>query len=82
MARREYPDDSEIGGEPPPQIVHNHYQTKNGNGGSNISTLNSILLACLLGIVGFVGLKVWNMSERLVKVETNIETILREARNL
>lgn len=62
-----------------PRVVHYH-QTKNGNSNNaNISTLNSILLACLLGIVGFVGLKVWNISERLVKVETNVEMILQES---
>jgi hypothetical protein len=76
--RDPYPDDSEVGGDPP-QIVHNHYsQSKNGNG-VNASGLNSVLLACLIGIVGFLGIQLWNMNDRLARVETNVQTIMQQS---
>lgn len=70
-------DESENGVDTPPQVIHNHYQTKNGNGGVAVSGLNSILLACLIGIVGFLGIQLWNMNDRLARVETNVQTILQ-----
>lgn len=77
--REPYPDDSEVGGDPPPTVVHNHYsQSKNGNGGVNVSGLNSVLLACLIGIVGFLGIQLWNMNDRLARVETNVQTIMQQ----
>lgn len=77
----DYPDDSEVGGDPPPTVVHNHYsQSKNGtgNGGVSVSGLNSVLLACLIGIVGFLGIQLWNMNDRLARVETNVQTIMQQ----
>lgn len=69
----DYPPDSEVGA---PRVVHNHYsQSRNGNGG-NTSQLNTILLAALIAIIGFVGVNVWNMNDRLARVETNVSTLL------
>jgi len=56
-----------------PREVHYH-QTKNGNG--DASRLNTILLAALIAIIGFVGVNVWNMNDRLARVETNVSTLL------
>lgn len=62
------------------QIVHNHYntQTKNGNGNGN--GVNKLVWGCagvfaltILGINAFVGAKVWEISERLARVETTLE---------
>jgi hypothetical protein len=59
-----------------PRVVHNHYsQAKNGENGV-AAKLNSILLACLLAIVGFLGFQLWNMNDRLARVETNVSTLL------
>jgi hypothetical protein len=74
MRPGEYPEDSEVGA---PRVVHNHYnQSKSGNGGNDASRLNTILLAALIAIIGFVGVNVWNMNDRLARVETNVSTLL------
>lgn len=74
MSPRERRDESENGVDPP-QHVHYH-QTKNGN--SSNSSLNTILLGCLLAIVGFLGIQLWNMNERLARLETNVAISLRQ----
>lgn len=57
-----------------PRVVHYH-QTKNGDNGM-ATKLNNILLACLLAIVGFLGVQLWNMNDRLARVETNVSALL------
>lgn len=77
MPRRDddYPDDSELGG-PPPRIIHNHHysQTKNGNGTVNklVWGAAGVLALTILGINAFVGAKVWEISERLARVEATL----------
>jgi hypothetical protein len=49
---------------------HYHQMRGGGNGnGSTSSKLNSVLLYCLLAIVGFIGVQVWGMNSRLASVE-------------
>lgn len=75
-------DDPEIFEDPPPSIVrpvevHNHFsQSKNGNGAS----VNKLVWGCavvlavmILGIQSYVGAKVWEMSERLARVEATLQ---------
>lgn len=69
--RDDYPEDSEVGG-PPPRHVHYH-QTKNGD------RANTILLACLLGIVGFVGMQVWMMNARMSAVEVTLSLLVQRS---
>lgn len=77
--RDEYPEDCELGGEPPPTVIHNHYsQSKNGNGNGN--GVNKLVWGCaavlalmILGIQAFVGSKVWEISERLARVEATLD---------
>jgi hypothetical protein len=58
-----------------PRVVHNHYaQSKNGNG--ETSRVNTILLAALIAIIGFVGVKVWTLSESVARLETNVAVLL------
>jgi hypothetical protein len=56
-----------------PRIVHYH-QTKNGEGSN--SKFNSMMLACLLAIVGFLGVQVWFMADRMARLETNVQILL------
>ena len=59
-----------------PRVVHNHYsQSKNSSGVSG-STLNTILLACLIAIVGFVGAKVWQMSSDVSAMQNTLTLIV------
>ena len=75
MGNRETRDESENGVDQPPTVIHNHYsQSKNGNG--NGPNINSVLLACIIGILGFLGLQIWNMNERLTRVETNVQIVV------
>jgi len=81
MGNREARDESENGVDQPPTIIHNHYSqnSKNGNGANIASGLNSVLLACLIGIVGFLGIQLWNMNDRLARVETNLQIVMRQS---
>lgn len=73
----DYPDDSELGGQPP-QINHYHYsQSKNGNG--NGGKTNTILLAALLAIVGFVGIQVWIMNGRMAAFEATLTLLVQRS---
>lgn len=61
-----------------PRVVHNHYeQMKNGTSAAMASKLNSVLLTVVLAVVGFLGVQLWNMSDRLARVETNVTTLLQ-----
>lgn len=57
-------------------VVHNHY-TQHRNGGTDGSKINTILLGCLLAIVGFLGIQIWNFNDRLARLETSV-TILTQ----
>lgn len=77
VPRDQYPDDSELGGEPPPTVIHNHYsQNRNGNG-NGVNKLvwgcAAVLALMILGIQAFVGSKVWEISERLARVEATLD---------
>ena len=71
-------DDDEAENLSPRRVTNNYYQSKNGNGTSSgaITNLNNVLLACLLAIIGFLGLQIWNINDRLARVETNVSTLL------
>lgn len=60
-------EDSELG-----QVVNHYHSKAAGNNG----TVNNVLLLCLLAIVGFLGIQLWNMNDRLARVETNVSAIL------
>jgi len=57
-----------------PRVVHYH-QTKQGTESAN-SKFNTMMLACILAIIGFLGIQIWNMNDRLARVETNVSTLL------
>ena len=47
------------------------------HGDSGNGKILLLLLGTLIAIVGFVGGQVWAMSDRLARVETNVQTILK-----
>lgn len=58
-------------------VVHNHYtQSKNGNGNGQASRLNTILIACAIGILAFMGTQVWTMNTRLASVEVVLNLLV------
>lgn len=73
MAPRERREDDSESGVDPPQHVHHYHQTKNGH------TQNTILLACLIAIVGFVGLQVWLMNARMSAVEAMVSLLVQRS---
>ena len=82
----DYPDDSELGGDPP-EVHHHHYsQSKNGNGNGVLVKITlgmcGFLLALLVGMQGYM----WrdqldfqnDMIDRLARVETRLEALADE----
>lgn len=67
-------DDGEVG----VRVVHHHYtQSKNGRGdGINI---NTVLLACLIGVVAFVGAQVWSMNGRMAAFEATLTLLVQRS---
>jgi hypothetical protein len=64
-----------------PRVVHNHHYSQskaNGNGNGNglnkvIWAIAGVLAIMILGIQSFVAAKVWDISERLARVEARQE---------
>ena len=78
MAPREYPEDSELGGEPV-TVVHNHYsQVKNGNGDANrvVWGVAAFAVVCLVTINGIMWSKLWDMSKAMTRLETHMAMVL------
>lgn len=78
----DYDPESELGGEPA-TVIHNHYsQSKSGNG-NGVNKLvwgcAAVLALMILGIQAFVGGKVWEMSDRLARVEATLEARLNQS---
>ena len=72
--REPYPDDSELGGEPPRHV--NYHQTKSNGSGDK---LNTVLLACLLAIMGFIGIQVWMMNGRMGAFEATLTLLVQRS---
>jgi hypothetical protein len=63
----------------PQQIVHNHYeQRKNGDNGM-ASKFNSAMLACLLAIMGFMGIQLWQMNGRMAAFEATLTLMVQRS---
>lgn len=67
--------------QPEAREVHHHYHNDRGtngskNGNGNGVGLNTVLLGCLLAIIGFLGVQLWGINGRLTAAETNITTLL------
>lgn len=80
VPRDQYPDDSELGGEPPPTVIHNHYsQSKNGNGDVNkiVWGIAAFAVICLVTINGVMWSKLWTMSETMTRLETQMAIVLQ-----
>jgi hypothetical protein len=61
-----------------PRVVHNHYsQSKLSNG--NGDKLNTVLLACLLAIMGFIGIQVWIMNGRMGAFEATLTLLVQRS---
>ena len=72
--RENYPEDSELGGEPP---RHVHYHQTKGNGHGD--RLNTVLLGCLLAIMGFIGIQVWVMNGRMAAFEATLTLLVQRS---
>lgn len=57
-------------------VHHHHYTQSRSNGGSDNSKTNTILLGCLLAIVGFIGIQVWMMNGRMTAIEVTQNILL------
>lgn len=67
-------DDESENGVDPPRHVHYH-QTKNGGS----ERANTILLAALLAIVGFMGIQVWLMNGRMSAFEATLNLLVQRS---
>ncbi len=73
---RNYAEDSELS----PRVVHNHYsQSKNGNGNGGPDRATAVLLTCLLGVVGFMGVQVWMMNGRMAAFEATLSILVQRS---
>lgn len=66
-------DDESENGVDPPRHVHYH-QIKNGG-----DRTNTILLAALIAIVGFVGVQVWVMNGRMSAFEATLNLLVQRS---
>lgn len=75
--RDDYDPESELGGDPAPTVIHNHYSQNRNGSGNGVNKLvwgcAAVLALMLLGIQAFVGSKVWEISERLARVEATLD---------
>lgn len=81
--RDDYPEDSELGGEPPPRIVHNHYsQNRNGNGAANkavwwVAGIAVVALLSINGVIWSVAMtKLWALSEAVAQMQGQLSTLI------
>jgi hypothetical protein len=62
-----------MAGQRPADNQPGYYNSTNGR-----FNINNVLLMCLLAIIGFLGIQVWTMNDRLARVETTLTFLARQ----